>query len=72
MAHIFTPPETGARKNDDVNNGTRHLTARSVRAEFCRSTAKRVKKPHDNYISQGPPMLQENPVGNKTQIMKKQ
>ena len=51
----------GRGRNDD-NQGSRLLTARSIRAEFNRSTAKRVKKSNENFISAGPPMLQESPT----------
>ena len=50
------------RVNIEEDNASRLLTARSVRVDLGRNTAKRVKKLNENYISSGPPMLQENPT----------
>jgi len=63
MDDILSPrnAQLGRGRNDD-NQGSRLLTARSIRAEFNRSTAKRVKKSNENFISAGPPMLQESPI----------
>ena len=51
----------GGGANNQDNQGSRLLTARSIRAEFNRSTAKKVKKSNENFIAAGPPMLQDCP-----------